>query len=87
MFKKKIAISSFLLIASTSAHAVSLHNKDSRSYDIRIEGSSTVSTSIGSGTVKGNVCSGSCTISVSGVGTIDARGSDRVVIKNGALSK
>ena len=85
---KSVTIAIVALFASTSAaFAVSLQNKDSKSYDIRVKGSSsTMTTSISGGTVKGSICS-SCKITVDGVGTIDASGSDRVVIKNGKLSK
>ncbi len=77
-----------LLFASSLSMAVSLQNKDSKSYDIKVKGSSsTMSTSISSGTTKGSICSSSCKIIVDGVGEIEASGSDRVVIKNGSLSK
>ncbi len=77
-----------LVLVSSFAQAVSLQNKDSKSYNIKVKGSSsTMSASINSGTTKGSVCSSSCTIIVDGVGEIDASGSDRVVIKNGKLSK
>ena len=76
-----------LLFTSSLVSAVSLQNKDSKSYDIKVKGSSTMSTSISGGTTKGSICSSSCTIEVDGVGSIEASGSDRVVIKNGKLSK
>ncbi len=83
---KKLILS--FVIISSFAQAVSLQNKDSKSYSIKVKGSSsTMSTSINSGTTKGSICSSSCTIIVDGVGEIDASGSDRVVIKNGKLSK
>lgn len=77
-----------LLLASALSHAVSLQNKDSKSYDIKVKGSSsTMSSSINSGTVKNNICSSSCKIIVDSVGEIEASGSDRVVIKDGNISK
>ncbi len=77
-----------LLLISSLATAVSLQNKDSKSYDIKVKGSSsTMSTSINSGTTKSSICRSSCTITVDGVGSIEASGSDKVVIKNGKLSK
>ncbi len=76
-----------LLMMSSLAQAVSLQNKDNKSYDIKVKGSSTMSTSISSGTTKSSICSSSCTIEVEGVGSIEASGSDRVVIKDGKLSK
>ncbi len=75
-----------LAFFSSCSQAVSLHNKDSQSYDIKVKGeSSTMSTSISGGTVKGKICS-SCEIIVEGVGSIEASGSDKVVIENGKLS-
>jgi len=76
-----------MLLASSMSQAVSLQNKDSNSYDIKVKGSSTMSTSINGGTTKSSICSSSCTIEVKGVGSIDASGSDKVVIKDGKLSK
>ena len=85
---KTTAISVFALFAlASTASAASLQNKDSKSYDIKVKGSSsTMSTTIQAGTTKGSICS-SCTITVSGVGQITVSGSDRAVIKNGKLSK
>lgn len=76
-----------MLLISSISQAVSLQNKDNKSYDIKVKGSSTMSTSISSGTTKSSICSSSCTIEVEGVGSIEASGSDRVVIKDGKLSK
>ena len=81
-----LALALGILAISLAAHAVSLQNKDSEKYDIRVIGSSTMSTTINGGVVKNNVCSSSCTIEVKGVGSIDASGSDRVVIEDGGLS-
>ena len=85
---KTTAISMIALFAlASTASAASLQNKDSKSYDIKVKGSSsTMSTTIQSGTTKGSICS-SCKITVSGVGEITVSGSDRAVIKNGKLSK
>lgn len=85
--KRTLLVSCCLIAVTTPGFAVSLQNKDSKSYDIRVKGSSsTMSTSIQSGTTKSSICS-SCTIKVDGVGEITASGSDRVVIKNGKISK
>jgi hypothetical protein len=85
----KILSVSILLIVSLSnmAAAASLQNKDSQKYDIRVKGTSTMSTSIDGGVIKNNICSSSCTIEVKNVGSIDASGSDKIVIKNGKLEK
>lgn len=77
-----------LILVCSMTHAVNLQNKDSKSYGIKVKGrSSTMSTSISSGTTKGSIFSSSCTIKVDGVGEIDTCGSGRVVIRNGKLSK
>lgn len=85
---KHLILTSCLILAMTStASAVSLQNKDSKSYDIAVKGSSsTMKSTIQSGTTKGSICT-SCTIKVEGVGEVTASGSDRVVIKNGKLNK
>ena len=86
MLTRKMVIL-FTLFCSSSAFAVSLENKDGKSYDISVKSSSSTSkSSIGSNTVKGGICS-SCTINVSGVGSISASGSDRIIIKGGKLIK
>jgi hypothetical protein len=80
------AIMCLALLTPTAAHAVSLQNKDSSSYDIKVKSSSsTMTSSINGGVIKNNICS-SCTIEVEGVGTVDASGSDKVVIDGGKLS-
>ena len=82
----RFAVLATALVMTTSAHAVSLQNKDSVKYDIKVRSSSsTMSASIDGGVVKNNICS-SCTIEVEGVGSIDASGSDKVVIRGGKLS-
>ena len=86
--KQKLIYAVFALTVSAgAAHAASLQNKDSQSYDIRVTGSSTMSTSIGGGVIKNGICSSSCKIEVKGVGTIEASGSDKIVIQNGKLKK
>ena len=84
--RKRFIVLAVALFASSNAFAVSLINKDSKSYDIKVIGSSTMSTSIQSGTVKNGICNSSCKIVVDGVGDIEASGSDKVVIKDGKLS-
>jgi hypothetical protein len=85
--KRTALVLTALLAVTSTASAASLQNKDSKSYDIKVKGSSsTMSTNIQAGTTKGSICS-SCTITVSGVGEITVSGSDRAVIKNGKLSK
>lgn len=76
-----------VLATANFASAASLQNKDNVSYDIRVTGSSTMSASIDAGVIKNNICTDACTIEVKGVGSIDAEGSDKIVIENGALTK
>ncbi len=85
--EKVIPLISISLFWMTSAMAVTLENKDSSSYDIKVRTSSTMSTSISGGTVKQGICSSSCKIEVKGVGDIEASGSDWVLIKDGKLKK
>ena len=85
-------LSCFALVVTTlgfaaTAAAVDLKNEDSKKYDVKVEvGASTTSTSIEGNTTKVSICS-DCKITVVGVGTVEASGSDVVVIKNGELSK
>jgi hypothetical protein len=84
---KKILTIFAILMVSLMAFSVDLINKDGKSYNIKIKsGASTTSTSISSNTTKSGVCS-SCTIVVEGVGEISADGSDKIIIKDGKLTK
>ncbi len=81
-----LIILSFVL-SSGMAFSVTLINKDSKSYDIKVKrSSSTTSTSISSNTTKQNICK-KCTIEVDGVGSMDAEGDVKVIIKDGKLKK
>ena len=86
------ALSCFALAAATlgfaaTAAAVDLKNEDSKKYDVKVEeGATTTSTSIEGNTTKVSICS-ECKITVVGVGTVEASGSDVLVIKNGELAK
>ena len=85
--KTAISLASISLFWATSAMAVTLENKDSSSYDIKVKSSSTMTSSISGGTVKQGICSSSCKIEVKGVGDIEASGSDWILIKDGKLKK
>lgn len=83
----RLGIAAAGLALSASAAAVDLKNEDSRKYEVKVEeGASTTSTSIEGNTTKVSICS-DCKITVVGVGTVEASGSDVVVIKDGKLSK
>jgi hypothetical protein len=73
-------------LAASAVLAVDLVNEDPRGYDVRIHTVGRINTSINGNTTQMSVCS-DCTIEVVGVGTIQASGSETVVIKNGSLSK
>lgn len=77
-----------IALALPPAHAGSLINKDSSSYDIAVKTSGgTNRTSISGNTTKSGICSSSCTIEVSGVGKIELGSGDDAIIKNGRLEK
>jgi hypothetical protein len=68
-------------------YASDLKNEDSARYEVKISsGASTISTSIEGRTMQSNVCS-ECEIEVVGVGKIQVKGSEVVVIRDGKLSK
>lgn len=83
----RLALAAAVLGLAGAAAAVDLKNEDAKKYDVKVEvGASTTSTSIEGNTTKVSICS-ECTITVVGVGTVEASGSDVVVIRNGELSK
>jgi hypothetical protein len=74
-----------LLVANV--FAVDLRNEDGRRYEVKIHsGASTLNTWIDANTTSPGVCS-ECEIEVEGVGRIKAKGSEKVVIKDGKLLK
>lgn len=76
-----------VLMAVSVASAVDLVNKDSQSYDVKIhDGPTTTNSSISGNTTQSSVCS-DCKIEVVGAGTVEASGSDTVVIENGSVRK
>ena len=85
---KKIifCISAFILLTAPAAFAVDLSNHDSREYPVRIITGGTTVTSISSSTTQLSVCS-ECDIEVEGIGTVHASGNEKVIIKDGTLSK
>jgi hypothetical protein len=76
-----------LLLLIATVFPVDLKNEDGQRYEVKIHtGSSTLNTSIDGNNTQLNVCS-DCVIEVVGVGTVKAKGSVTVVIKDGKLSK
>ena len=76
-----------LLLLAASVWAVDLRNEDGVRYEVKVhEGSTTLNTSIDANSTIANICS-ECEIEVVGVGRVKVKGSGRIVIKNGKLSK
>ncbi len=75
-------------ISTSLFAAVSLHNNDSKSYNLYIDhGSSATNTSISSNTTT-SICSKSCKIKIKDTNSIiEAKDGDKIEIKNGKLSK
>ena len=85
--KPMTALFAAMLLLVANAFAVDLRNEDGRRYEVKIHsGSSTLNTWIDANTTSPSVCS-ECEIEVEGVGRIKAKGSEKVVIKDGKLSK
>jgi hypothetical protein len=85
--KKGFVIVILVLFIAAHALAVDLVNKDGKKYEVKIHsGASTTNSSIEGGTTKLSICS-DCKIEVVGVGEVDAEGSDKVIIKDGSLTK
>ncbi len=76
----------FLLLAA-SVTAGDLRNEDGKRYEVKVhESSTTRNTWIDGNSSVLSIC-GNCEIEVVGIGKIKISGSERVVIKNGKLSK
>ncbi len=87
MNRKSILCACAAILFAVTGHASDLKNEDSVRYEVRISsGASTISTSIEGQTRQTNVCS-DCEIEVVGIGKIQVRGAEVVVIKDGKLSK
>ena len=86
MKKMSMYAAAFIMLTASATFAVDLSNQDSKEYPVRIITGSTTVTSINSSTTQLSVCS-ECDIEVEGVGKVHASGSEKVVIKDGALSK
>lgn len=85
--QKMTAACAALLLLTATVYPVDLKNEDGQRYEVKIHtGSSTLNTSIDGNNTQVNVCS-DCVIEVVGVGTVKAKGSVTVVIKDGKLSK
>ncbi len=77
----------FLLLLAASVWAIDLRNEDGVRYEVKIhEGATTLNTSIDANTTIWNICS-ECEIEVVGVGRVKVKGSGKIVIRDGKLSK
>jgi hypothetical protein len=83
-----IVILGTIIVTPNSAFGVDLINKDNGGYEVKVSlQNGSTRTFIDPLSVKRDICSGQCEIQVKGVGTINASNSDKVVIRNGNLSK
>ena len=81
---KLFALSIFLMV---SVYAADLRNEDGKRYEVKVhEGSTTRNTWIDGNSTVLSICS-SCEVEVVGIGKIKISGSERLVIKNGKISK
>ncbi len=82
-----VFVSVSLFAAALPAVAVDLKNEDSKKYPVKIHsGATSTSSSIEGLMTRPSVCT-KCKIEIEGVGSVEASGSDVVIIKDGKLSK
>ncbi|MBW0432721.1 hypothetical protein [Leptospira yasudae] len=85
MLVKKMLIM-LLLIACDSLFAVDIENRDKSPYRIQYDDAGTKHNEIiNPGKKMSSIC-GECSVLVIGVGSIQGAGSDKIIIKNGAVS-
>ena len=78
-----IASQLFVSIALTG----DLKNEDSKRYEVRVHGSSTTTNTWIDGNTTGTSICSDCEIEVVGVGRMRLKGSEKLVIKGGKLTK
>lgn len=84
LITKLFALSLFLMV---SVFAADLRNEDGKRYEVKVyENSTTRNTWIDGKTTIAGICS-NCEIEVVGIGKMKISGSERLVIKDGKLSK
>jgi len=82
-----VAMAMAMMIGASSAQAIDLRNEDEREHTVKVTSSAmTRELSLRALTLSLIVCVGECTFEVSGLGSVRARGSDVVTIKDGALT-
>lgn len=76
-----------LMFLTVSVFGVDLRNEDGKRYEVKVyDGGTTRNTWIDGNSTTLSICS-NCEIEVVGIGKIKVSGSERIVIKNGKLSK
>ena len=77
------------VMAWNPAWAVDIHNADNRDYEVTIatgDEESSFTVMLGAGDEEEGVCE-ACTISIEGVGSIEAKGSEIIEVVGGKLTK
>lgn len=82
-----LAATVILLMGTIAAFPADLKNEDGKRYEVKVhDGGTTRNTWIDGTSTILSICS-SCEVEVVGVGKMRVSGSDKLVIKNGKLSK
>ncbi|MBK9164121.1 MAG: hypothetical protein IPM21_09435 [Acidobacteria bacterium] len=84
---KTILAVAVLMLGTVAAMPADLKNEDGKRYEVKVhDGGTTRNTWIDGNSTVLSICS-SCEIEVVGVGKMRVSGSDKLIIKNGKLSK
>lgn len=82
--KTKLSIYLISIATSFSVFGVDIENKDKKSYQIEYDDAGTKHNGIlNPGKKMSSIC-GECKVRIQGIGTLQAAGSDKIVIQNGA---
>lgn len=84
---KTIVAAAILMLGTVAAMPADLKNEDGKRYEVKVhDGGTTRNTWIDGNSTVLSICS-SCEIEVVGVGKMRVSSSDKLIIKNGKLSK
>lgn len=84
---KTILAAAVLMLGTVAAMPADLKNEDGKRYEVKVhDGGTTRNTWIDGNSTVLSICSG-CEIEVVGIGKMRVSGSDKLIIKNGKLSK
>ncbi|HCA57129.1 MAG: hypothetical protein KF831_13585 [Acidobacteria bacterium] len=84
---KTILAAAVLMLGTVAAMPADLKNEDGKRYEVKVhDGGTTRNTWIDGNSTVLSICS-SCEIEVVGIGKMRVSGSDKLIIKNGKLSK